>query len=110
MSLSSLEAALGVAAAQINPVLPHYSSLFEEDGITPKRFLPHWITEPVKQEIEKTPELSEFAKSWIRTPGSGQSLASKRCVGRLAGRSGGFARLRVSRRSAPLALGARRKD
>lgn len=62
MSLASLESVLEMTAAQIKPEQPHYLSLFEENGITPKRALPHWIIRPVQKEIEATPELSEFAK------------------------------------------------
>ena len=40
---------------------------------------------------------------------NGEDKPQKGYVGRLAGRSGGFARLRVSRRSAPLALGREEK-
>jgi hypothetical protein len=76
MSLESIESALSRAATQIKPGQPHYPSLFEDDGITPKRpFLPSWIVDPVRQEIENTPQLLELAQRWIRDPSSGQQLS-----------------------------------
>ena len=76
MSLQSLEAALSQAAARIRPGQSHYTSLFGEDGVTPTQRLPHWLTDPVRTEIESTPELVGFSQSWIQSAGSGHRLSS----------------------------------
>jgi hypothetical protein len=74
MSLQSIEAALVVAAAKIKPGQAHYPSLFEEDGVTPKFNLPVWLIDPVRQEIEQTPELLALSQRWLQCAGSGQRL------------------------------------
>jgi hypothetical protein len=75
MSLQTLEATLGRALEQIQPAQFHYASLFEDDGVTPKRFLPHWLIAPIEKEIEDTPELLEFASRWLQFGGSGAKLS-----------------------------------
>jgi hypothetical protein len=75
MSLASVEAALAQAAAQIQPGQSHYRSLFDHDGVTPKRFLPDWLIGSVRHEIENTAELRNLASRFIQTPSSGGQLS-----------------------------------
>jgi hypothetical protein len=74
MSLQSLEAALTRAAQLMLPGRAHYPSLFGEDGVTPSQRLPHWLVDPIQQEVEKAPELARLRGAWIQSVGSGQRL------------------------------------
>ena len=75
MSLQTLEATLGRTAEQIQPRQLYYSSLLEDDGVTPKQLLPHWLIEPIQKDIQDTPELREFATRQIQFGGFGTRLS-----------------------------------
>ncbi|MGJ4972949.1 hypothetical protein ACQR1N_10355 [Bradyrhizobium sp. HKCCYLRH1073] len=69
MSLDLLRSALEVASGLIQPVQPHYSSLFTEDG-TPKPFFESWLTEPIAKAISETPQLEPLLNKPLNTTNS----------------------------------------
>ena len=74
MSITSVEAALASAASYLIPGQAHYRSMFGPDGFTPAEDLPWMLLEPIKNEIDNTPEIVRIASEWFQGD-SGASLA-----------------------------------
>jgi hypothetical protein len=76
MGLEALKVALHAASALLKPGQMHFPSLFEEDGITPKRITSFELSEPIRSEIESIKELERLFQSPMHTLSSAGQLSS----------------------------------
>ena len=75
-SLSVIVSPGRCASALLKPGPMHFPSLFEEDGITPKRITSFELSEPIRSEIESIKELERLFQSPMHTLSSAGQLSS----------------------------------
>lgn len=76
MTMDSLRAVLETTLALLKPGQPHYSDLFELDGVTPRDHLPHWLVDPVASEISRTAELNRVITHNLNTISSSGKISA----------------------------------
>lgn len=76
MGLDALKAALHTASALLKPGQAHFPSLFEQDGITPKKVTSFELSEPIRREIESIREFERLFQSPLHTLSSAGQLSA----------------------------------